>query len=212
VPTATVKRLWPAVAPCFQPAAQEGGRLINRRLERERKKQRAFRRRQVDNGKKGGRPPKPEKPPDNPSLSQPGKPAAPIWQSSDLISSDLISSHLSSAEKTAAEEPTNARSKRPIFTSSRFVVFEWQFDDLRRLLGPSFDAFDIHEWFFELSKKADAAALVIPQRDGGKWLQEQTMAEAVRRGLPVAISAAAPVGKTAGNAAAKALFVARGQR
>jgi len=101
-----------------------------------------------------------------------------------------------------------ARSKRPIFKGTRFVVFEWQLDDLRKMLGPHVDAFDLHEWFFTLSAKADAANIVIPQRDGGKWLYEQTLQEAIRRGLPVAI--AVGTSKTAGNVAALARFAAKG--
>ncbi len=117
------------------------------------------------------------------------------------------------SDKPNGEEPaapTNARSKRPIFSCPRFVVFEWQLDDLRRALGPHVEAFDLHEWFFALSAKADEAGLVVPQRDGGKWLMEQTLAEAERRGLAVATTVQA-TGRTAGNAAAIARFIARGQ-
>lgn len=121
---------------------------------------------------------------------------------------------LAVSRQPVAGEPASladARSKRPIFKGSHFVVWEWQFDDLRRLLGAHFDAFDVHAWFDALDRNVSAAALVVPQRDGGKWLQEQTLSEAIRRGLPVAASAAAPMGKTAGNAAAAARFVARGR-
>lgn len=117
----------------------------------------------------------------------------------------------SSREPLAVVPAADARSGRPIFKCTRFVVFEWQLDDLRRLLGTAFEAFDVHRWFFDLSESADAAGLVVPQRDGGKWLQEQTLAEATRRGLAVATTQQG-TGKTAGNAAAAARFVARGQR
>lgn len=121
-----------------------------------------------------------------------------------------VRDRVSGGGELAAATPTDARSKRPIFQCERFVVFEWQFADLRRLLGSAFEDFDIHQWFFDLSERADKAGLVVPQRDGGKWLQEQTLAEAQRRGLAVATSQQG-TGKTAGNAAAAARFVARGR-
>lgn len=87
--------------------------------------------------------------------------------------------------KERTEEPT-ARSKRPIFTGQRFTVFEWQLDDLRRMLGSHTEGFDLHAWFFDLDAQAVKSAFVIPVRDGGKWLQAQTLAEAKRRGLRIA--------------------------
>ena len=103
------------------------------------------------------------------------------------------------------------RSKRPIFKGQRFVVFEWMLDDLSRMLGVHANDFDLHAWFFDLDAKAVEAGIVVPQRDGGKWLQEQTQAEAIRRGLPIAAQASHNP-KTAGNLAAAARFVARGQK
>ena len=117
------------------------------------------------------------------------------------------------SDKPNGEPPTrtSARSKRPIFSGQRFVVFDWMLDDLRKLLGTkNLEAFDLHEWFFTLDARAEASGLIIPQRDGGKWLQEQTLEEASRRGMVVA--AVQPgTGRTAGNAAAIARFIARGQ-
>ena len=116
---------------------------------------------------------------------------------------------LRSGEQNGGGGAADTRSKRPIFSGGRFVVFDFMLDDLRKMLGPHLESFDLHEWFFTLAAKADAAHIVVPQRDGGKWLMEQTMAEAVRRGLPVAI-ASTGTGKTAGNAAALARFAAKG--
>lgn len=45
-PLATFRKLWPAIEPCFR--ANGDGRLMHPRLEKERKKQRDFRRRQSD--------------------------------------------------------------------------------------------------------------------------------------------------------------------
>ncbi len=90
-----------------------------------------------------------------------------------------------SVAKSKKEHAPSARSKRPIFTGTRFVVFEWQLDDLRRLLGAYLDEFYIDEWFHTLNQRCEKNGDVIPQRDGGKWLQEQTLQEAQRRGLPI---------------------------
>ena len=105
----------------------------------------------------------------------------------------------------------DARSKRPIFRGQRLTVFEWMFDDLRRMLGKHTEDFDLHAWFYTLDAQAVASDVLIPQRDGGKWLQERTMEEAMRRGLPLAVTGSHNP-KTAGNLAAAARFVARGQR
>lgn len=94
-------------------------------------------------------------------------------------------------------EPKNggrltARSKRPIFSGQRLTVFEWMLDDLSKLLGAYFEDFDCHTWFFTLDARAVEAGMVIPQRDGGAWLQGETLLEAQRRGLPIALAHAAP--------------------
>lgn len=91
-----------------------------------------------------------------------------------------------SAKKKTTSSSGSARSKRPIFTGQRFTVFEWQLDDLRRLLGTHTESFDLHAWFDALDQQAQTTDTVVPQRDHGHWLQEQTMAEAQRRGLLVA--------------------------
>lgn len=115
---------------------------------------------------------------------------------------------ISKRGESAREGKPNARSGRVIFSGRRFTVHEFMFDDLRKLLGEHTDSFDLHAWFFSLDEKANAEGLIVPQRDGGKWLQEQTMGEAQRRGLFVDIPSAR--GKTAGNAAVGARFIARG--
>lgn len=83
-------------------------------------------------------------------------------------------------------EEVTSESKWPIFKGQRLVVFDWMLENLTRLLGSHVEAFDLHEWFFELDRRAVTNGQVIPQRDGGKWLEAQTLAEAKRRGLPIA--------------------------
>lgn len=59
LPVGAFRKVWPAVLPCFR-LTTNGERLVHPRLERERKKHRAFRKLQSDKGKLGGRPKKPE--------------------------------------------------------------------------------------------------------------------------------------------------------
>lgn len=69
-------------------------------------------------------------------------------------------------------------------------------DDCMKTLGNFTDAFDLHAWFFALDAEIAQTDVVIPQRDGGIWLQAQLVAEAQRRGLPIAV---APTLQTAGK-------------
>ena len=68
------------------------------------------------------------------------------------------------------------------------MVFEWQLDDLTRMLGNHAEGFDLHAWFGALDQRARASGVVIPQRDNGAWLHAQTLHEAQRRGLPMAVA------------------------
>lgn len=113
---------------------------------------------------------------------------------------------LSSLERESERKPLalTARSKRPIFSGQRLVVFEWMLDDLMRALGPHGENFGLDQWFFDLDQQAVNSGLVIPQRDGGQWLQAQTLAEAKRRGLPIAV-AALPVEQRLGKQSSRLL-------
>ncbi len=84
-----------------------------------------------------------------------------------------------------------ARSHRPIFTGTRFVVFEWQLDNINRLLGDkAYAAFGLDEFFHVLNARVDGEDVLVPQRDNGVWLLAEVAAEANRRGIPLV---AAPV-------------------
>ena len=67
------------------------------------------------------------------------------------------------------------------------MVFDWQLDDLVRMLGDHAEGFDLHAWFDALDQHARTSGVVIPQRDNGVWLQGHTLQEAQRRGLPMAV-------------------------
>jgi hypothetical protein len=111
------------------------------------------------------------------------------------LKNKLMSEVVAAAGSTSTTFPATAgngngqsesRSKRPIFTGQRLTVFEWMLDDCSRTLGLHTEAFDLHQWFFDLDAFAVKTGQVIPKRDGGNWLQAQLVAEARRRGLPFA--------------------------
>ena len=105
----------------------------------------------------------------------------------DLANSNAVAS-TTSAAPVQKNGNGNARSKHPVFKGQRFVVFDWQLEDLGRLLGPHINTFDIDSWFFDLDARCLKSGEIIPQRDGGKWLQEQATAEALRRGIVLTAS------------------------
>ena len=71
----SMRKMWPTLRSCFIAHDAMTGRLVHPRLERERENQAYYRRRQSDNGKRGGRPRKPKesqtKPTANPNETQP---------------------------------------------------------------------------------------------------------------------------------------------
>lgn len=89
------------------------------------------------------------------------------------------------APKLPEKRDGEARSKRPIFKGNRLIVFEWQLDDLMKILGPCVDEFDLHAWFFALDSEVVSKRFLIPKRDGGAWLQAQLLSEAKRRGFAI---------------------------
>lgn len=89
-------------------------------------------------------------------------------------------------ERSPEEPRAHARSGRPIFKGQRLVVFEWQLDDCCQILGKHTNDFDLHEWFYTLDAETVNSNLVIPKRDGGKWLQAELLKEVKRRRLPLA--------------------------
>jgi hypothetical protein len=88
--------------------------------------------------------------------------------------------------KTAAGGgAVHARSKRPVFKGQRLVVFEWQLDDCMQVLGKHVEDFDLHAWFFALDAELVDANFVLPQRDGGRFLQNELLKEVKKRRLPL---------------------------
>lgn len=79
----------------------------------------------------------------------------------------------------------NARSKHPVYKGQSLVVFDWMLEDLTMMLGPHTEGFHLDEWFQQLDAEAVRSNFIVPKRDKGQWLCEQTLAEARRRGLPM---------------------------
>jgi hypothetical protein len=101
-------------------------------------------------------------------------------------SSDRVRDRVGGGAPPAAAD---ARSKHPVYTSDRFAVFEWQFDELSKTLGAHFEAFDIHAFFDDLTQQSRADGLVLARADVWPWLQAKVLDEAKRRGLPMASAA-----------------------
>ncbi len=119
----------------------------------------------------------------NPSEASRARASHPIPSIEDPKKNKLVSN--------SCDPPKNGNgngggaSKRPIYQSDRFVVFEWQLDSLSRMLGDHADGFDLHAWFDTLTQRSRQTGLVIPKRCD-EWLQAQTLAEAQRRGFQIA--------------------------
>lgn len=92
-------------------------------------------------------------------------------------------------KKRRAPPPLNARSNRPIFDGQRFAVFEWQLDELCKMLGSHTNEFDLHAWFFTADTKAVTSGIVRKRDEWWPWLEQETYAEAIRRGLPMEVAA-----------------------
>ena len=93
---------------------------------------------------------------------------------------------VSSQEMPILKSTTTARSNRPIFDGQRITIFEWMLDELMKVLGSHTNDFDLHEWFFALDQKAMAMPVVIARTEQWPWIQAELLAEAEKRGLPIA--------------------------
>jgi hypothetical protein len=175
----TLRRLefiWPKIAPCFPDDGT--GRLVNPKLEEQRAQLAAYIATKKIAGRAGGLAKAKQ-------TSSTPTPAARVSLVANPTSSSATASATASAEQTPS---VNARSKRPIFKGQRLVVFDWMLEDLTRMLGTFADSFGFDEWFYRLDSETLKADVIVPQRDGGKWLYDRTLEEAVRRGLPIVIA------------------------
>lgn len=168
-------------------------RVVNLRLEKVRREQKAYKRSKKIAGRAGGL-----SKARNRQTSQQLQPAQNIAPLESATSADVAKRSSASAtatpsaiatpSATAGRPAALASSKHPIFTGQRLTVFEWFLSKAEQVLGAHLEAFDIHAWFFDVDTKAAQSGLVIPSRDNGAWLESQLIAEAQKRGLPVAVA------------------------
>lgn len=173
---------WPTVRRKF--VTDDDGRIFNAKLEQVRRKQRANFRKRRESGRIAGK---------ASAAKRQAEQGLVVNDRSTTVqrpSTDKRGEERSRSDQRGGEQiPTlAARSKRPIFSGRRLTVFEWMLDDCMKTLGSLTDEFGLDEWFWKLDEQAMAAGLVIPQRDNGAWLQAQLVAEAQRRGLPIAVA------------------------
>ena len=186
--TGQMKTMWRALRSCFVSHPTEASRIVHPRLQKEREKQTVFKRRKSDAGKQGA-----TKRWHNDSTaiaksSQTDGTAMtePMANDSSPISSLLSASKEQKHLQVPSQMPVDARSNRPIFTGQRIRVLEWQLEDLMQMLGPYVDSFGLDQWLDALDKRVVNLKLVLPKRDGGRWLQQQLLEEVRRRGLAIA--------------------------
>jgi uncharacterized protein YdaU (DUF1376 family) len=181
---------WPIVRQKFVADRRQLKRMINVRLEHTRRVQQQFRTKRELAGQSGGK----RKAANAQKLKAllASKAIAPLDFAIAKPSVEAVANVESSrvglgrVEVEAATAAVSARSKRPIYTSDRFAVFEWQLDELAKMLGSHLDAFDLHAFFDAIAQQSRASGLVIPRADVWPWLQAQVLAEVQRRGLPLA--------------------------
>lgn len=166
-------KLWEnsIVKTCFHLA--EDGRLHNKRLDEEREKQEAYRRRQTDAAASRWDKPKP---------SQPDATASPVAMPPQCSSSASAISDLQSPVSNLRSAEERGRGKPPLNLqlSGRFKVWQWMLDEWFERLGDQAEAFDVEAWLHDLDRKDK---LLIPANTNWKWLDAQWWDEATRRGL-----------------------------
>ena len=211
---AEVAAAWPVVRGKFLTSRRSDQRIYNRELERVRRRQRLYLQNRANAGRLGGKSKARNR---QQTQELEASKARAVLGVAVAKPRDLIreGEEKSRSEKRREEgPPPTARSKRPIFTGTRFVLFEWQLDDLRRLLGDqALEAFELDAFLHDLNAKAERSGQIVPQRDGGAWLQAQVLAEARKRGLTVAEApSVAPTNKRiAGLVAGGQAFLRREQ-
>lgn len=203
LPVARFRKLWTApLSECF---IKRGAQLTNPRLEEERRKQIAFRQRQSENGKKGGRRLgsglSQNEPTDNPPLNP--RDPIPYVEDEDCKAKSSSSTSLKKKENDVAF--AEFRDAYPRSRRKGGPLVEQNFIRARELAGglPALmDALANH-----LASEQWANPRMIPGMD--VWFEEERW----RQELPAAgaVTASASNPKTAGNVAALQRFIDRGR-
>ena len=192
LPLSNWRKLAPIVVGCFTTV---DGRLVHRRLDKERQKQLAFQAEQQVKGKAGAEARWAEhrkrKADGRGHLSAMAetKPRAAMPGPMPADGSSVFS--LQTSVKT--QTPTESSSTRPR-TFGRIDLHRWQTEALIASLGPLAADFDLDAWILGLSALADERRLVLDRKTLWPWVQSELRAECERRGLAVAGSTSGPVG------------------
>lgn len=113
------------------------------------------------------------------------------------VSSTPIPSPSPTPSPSASPSPTASAKERPRLRNTRFAVHRWMIERLIGELGPHANNFDLDSWLMDrIPVLAEAERGIVP--DWFQWLKTETLAEAVRRGLPIAASklSSVPSGRT----------------
>lgn len=162
-PLPTFRRLWPALAPCFKPA-KDDSQLIHPRLERERKKQLAWRAEQAERGKQGAEKRWRKHGAAMPTPSKPNGAAINSPMAKNGSSSSSASSSADSSQKSVrALVPSGAIGTihrgghhRHSWCSERICVPDFIHDRLRRQLGRADADSWLKGWYQVVVDRSDA--------------------------------------------------------
>ena len=135
--------------------------------------------------------PKPDKSEPRTDKSEHGKLKSEHVQTSDehvaLVTYVLDPRGTTAAGTTRAREaPKLPAKERPVYQGQRLTLWEWQFRELRRLLGSHAEGFDLDSWVRECDDHAVLSlGVVTADFDWFTWLKTETVAEAGRRHLDI---------------------------
>ena len=71
----------------------------------------------------------------------------------------------------------------PVFTGGHLRIFQWQRDDLAKMLTTWEEAFDLDEWFHEAARLSLEEVAVVP--DWHRWLKVRVIEQARKLGMPI---------------------------
>lgn len=158
VPTQRFRKMWSS-GPLHECFVEKNGRLTNPRLQEERRKQAEYRRRQADNGAKGGRP-------KVKGLGSSGKPTEkPAHEThSEATKSSASSSLFASASSPSGESTERSRPivqrirKDAAFEYGRLYVPQRAHDDLMMLANHGQSEKPLRDWYLAICEEYTSGA------------------------------------------------------
>lgn len=197
-----MKVLWPAIAECFQVRDDDPARLFHPRLEKERAKQAEFRERQKSNGLKGGRPVSQEKPTGNPDGSQNKALRSPSPSPSPTPTTHRAVLSVTPARRREGIAPLTRSHLGHAWCGERICVPNFLHEQFVGALGTASADEDLRAFYVETHAAIPDGQPI--EADVTKfWRPRQSARWSPQAGVNP---------KTAGNLAAAARFIARGQQ